>query len=200
MGVIGYLDALYPFYPIIISLFITLGYDKMVGTAIIMLSTAVGFTCGMVNPYTTGVAQTLVGLPMYSGIALRAVGLVVFYAIAVFFLTRYCIKIKKNPKYSVMGENYLQEQTAPMQFEEVFHGRRVAIIVVFLAAIVLSVVGSLRWKWGLPDDHVYMPVAIVAASLPHERFRGLLRVRQGHGRRCGAHHCNRPEPGGVRPS
>ena len=144
MGVIGYLDALYPFYPIIISLFITLGYDKMVGTAIIMLSTAVGFTCGMVNPYTTGVAQTLVGLPMYSGIALRAVGLVVFYAIAVFFLTRYCIKIKKNPKYSVMGENYLQEQTAPMQFEEGldFHGRRVAIIVVFLAAIVLSVVGS----------------------------------------------------------
>ena len=137
MGVIGYLDALYPFYPIIISLFITLGYDKMVGTAIIMLSTAVGFTCGMVNPYTTGVAQTLVGLPMYSGIALRAVGLVVFYAIAVFFLTRYCIKIKKNPKYSVMGENYLQEQTAPMQFEEGldFHGRRVAIIVVFLAAI-----------------------------------------------------------------
>ena len=66
----------------------------------------------------------------------------VFYAIAVFFLTRYCIKIKKNPKYSVMGENYLQEQTAPMQFEEGldFHGRRVAIIVVFLAAIVLSVV------------------------------------------------------------
>ena len=168
MGVIGYLDALYPFYPIIISLFITLGYDKMVGTAIIMLSTAVGFTCGMVNPYTTGVAQTLVGLPMYSGIALRAVGLVVFYAIAVFFLTRYCIKIKKNPKYSVMGENYLQEQTAPMQFEEGldFHGRRVAIIVVFLAAIVLSVVGSLRWKWGLPEiTAVYMPVAIVAVVL-----------------------------------
>ena len=140
----------------------------MVGTAIIMLSTAVGFTCGMVNPYTTGVAQTLVGLPMYSGIALRAVGLVVFYAIAVFFLTRYCIKIKKNPKYSVMGENYLQEQTAPMQFEEGldFHGRRVAIIVVFLAAIVLSVVGSLRWKWGLPEiTAVYMPVAIVAVVL-----------------------------------
>ena len=198
MGVIGYLDALYPFYPIIISLFITLGYDKMVGTAIIMLSTAVGFTCGMVNPYTTGVAQTLVGLPMYSGIALRAVGLVVFYAIAVFFLTRYCIKIKKNPKYSVMGENYLQEQTAPMQFEEGldFHGRRVAIIVVFLAAIVLSVVGSLRWKWGLPEiTAVYMPVAIVAVVLSR-----MLRVRQGHGRRGGAHHGNRPEPGGVRPS
>ena len=55
-----------------------------------------------------------------------------------------------------------------MQFEEGldFHGRRVAIIVVFLAAIVLSVVGSLRWKWGLPEiTAVYMPVAIVAVVL-----------------------------------
>ena len=168
LGVIGYLDALYPFYPIIISLFITLGYDKMVGTAVILLSTAVGFTCGMVNPYTTGVAQTLVGLPMYSGIAFRAVGLVVFYVIALFFLLRYCIQIKKNPKYSVMGENYLQEQTAPMKFEEglEFNAKRVILIVVFLATIVLSVFGSLLWSWGLPEiAAIYFPVTILGVIL-----------------------------------
>lgn len=168
MGVIGYLDALYPFYPIIISLFITLGYDKMVGTAIILLSTAVGFTCGMVNPYTTGVAQTLVGLPMYSGIGFRAIGLVIFYAIALFFLVRYCIKIKKDPKNSVMGENYLQEQTAPMQFEEglQFTAGRIVIILAFLVTIVISVVGSLMWKWGLPEiTAVYFPVTILAVII-----------------------------------
>ena len=168
MGVIGYLDALYPFYPIIISLFITLGYDKMVGTAIILLSTAVGFTCGMVNPYTTGVAQTLVGLPMYSGIGFRAIGLVIFYAIALFFLVRYCIKIKKDPKNSVMGENYLQEQTAPMQFEEglQFTAGRIVIILAFLVTIVISVVGSLLWKWGLPEiTAVYFPVTILAVII-----------------------------------
>lgn len=168
LGVIGYLDALYPFYPIIISLFITLGYDKMVGTAVILLSTAVGFTCGMVNPYTTGVAQTLVGLPMYSGIAFRAVGLVVFYVIALFFLLRYCIKIKKDPKYSVMGANYLQEQTAPMEFEQglEFNGKRVTLIVLFLLTILLSVVGSLKWKWGLPEiTAIYFPVTIIGVIL-----------------------------------
>ena len=168
MGVIGYLDALYPFYPIIISLFITLGYDKMVGTAIILLSTAVGFTCGKVNPYTTGVAQTLVGLPMYSGIGFRAIGLVIFYAIALFFLVRYCIKIKKDPKNSVMGENYLQEQTAPMQFEEglQFTTGRIVIILAFLVTIVISVVGSLMWKWGLPEiTAVYFPVTILAVII-----------------------------------
>ena len=168
LGVIGYLDALYPFYPIIISLFITLGYDKMVGTAIILLSTAVGFTCGMVNPYTIGVAQTLVGLPMYSGIGFRAVGLVIFYVIALFFLTRYCIKIKKDPKNSVMGENYLQEQTAPMEFEEglQFTAGRIVIILTFLVTIVISVVGSLLWKWGLPEiTAIYFPVTILAVII-----------------------------------
>ena len=168
LGVIGYLDALYPFYPIIISLFITLGYDKMVGTAIILLSTAVGFTCGMVNPYTTGVAQTLVGLPMYSGIAFRAVGLAVFFVIALFFLLRYCIKIKKDPKNSIMGENYLQEQTAPMEFEAglKFSKGRIVIILAFLATIVFSVVGSLLWMWGLPEiTACYFPVTILGIIL-----------------------------------
>ena len=168
LGVIGYLDALYPFYPIIISLFITLGYDKMVGTAIILLSTAVGFTCGMVNPYTTGVAQTLVGLPMYSGIAFRAVGLAVFFVIALFFLVRYCIKIKKDPKNSIMGENYLQEQTAPMEFEAglKFTKGRIVIILAFLATIVFSVVGSLLWMWGLPEiTACYFPVTILGIIL-----------------------------------
>ena len=168
LGVIGYLDALYPFYPIIISLFITLGYDKMVGTAVILLSTAVGFTCGMVNPYTTGVAQTLVGLPMYSGIGFRAVGLVVFYVIALFFLLRYCIQIKKDPKNSIMGENYLEEQTAPMEFEKglVFDGKRVVLIVLFLATVLLTVVGSLQWKWGLPEiAAIYFPVTIIGVIL-----------------------------------
>lgn len=168
LGVIGYLDALYPFYPIIISLFITLGYDKMVGTAVILLSTAVGFTCGMVNPYTTGVAQTLVGLPMYSGIGFRAVGLVVFYVIALFFLVRYCVQIKKDPKYSVMGANYLQEQTAPMEFEAglAFNGKRVLLIVLFLFTIVVSVVGSLRLGWGLAEiTACYFPVTIIGVVL-----------------------------------
>ena len=150
------------------TLFTALGYDKMVGTAVILLSTAVGFTCGMVNPYTTGVAQTLVGLPMYSGIGFRAVGLVIFYIIALFFLVRYCVKIKKDPKNSVMGANYLQEQSAPMEFEEglAFNFKRILLIVLFLVTILVSVVGSLTFMWGLPEiTACYFPVTIIGVIL-----------------------------------
>lgn len=115
MGVIGYLDGLYPFYAIVISIFMSLGYDRMVGTAIIMLSTAVGFTSGLVNPYTTGISQTLVGLPMYSGLGFRCIGLVVFYVIGLFFLVRYARQIEKDPAKSIMGANFREEQVAPLK-------------------------------------------------------------------------------------
>ena len=120
------------------------------------------------NAAALGVAQTLVGLPMYSGIGFRAVGLVVFYVIALFFLLRYCIKIKKDAKNSIMGENYLEEQTAPMEFEKglAFDGKRVILIVLFLATVLLTVVGSLQWAWGLPEiAAIYFPVTIIGVIL-----------------------------------
>ncbi|MCI8849724.1 MAG: YfcC family protein [Oscillibacter sp.] len=168
MGVIGYLDGLYPFYAILISIFMMLGYDRMVGTAIIMLSTAVGFTSGLVNPYTTGISQTLVGLPMYSGIGFRAVGLVVFYLIALAFLVRYCRMIEKDPSKSVMGANYRAEQVAPLKMEEglEFNGKRIAVLVAFLLCIIGSVIGALKLSWGMAEiAALYFPVVILAVVL-----------------------------------
>ena len=50
----------------------------MVGTALAIVGSTVGFTSGLMNTFTTGVAQQIVGLPLFSGIGFRAVGLVVF--------------------------------------------------------------------------------------------------------------------------
>lgn len=168
MGVIGYLDGLYPFYPIIISIMMSIGYDRMVGTALIMLSTAVGFTSGLVNIYTVGISQQIVGLPLFSGIGFRALGLVVFFLIALFFLVRYCLKIKKDPATSIMGGNYLQEQTAPMEFEEglIFEWKRIFTLVLFVTVISFSAFCSVNRGWGLPEiTGMYFPLVIIAVIL-----------------------------------
>lgn len=165
MGVVGYLDGLYPFYAIVISIFMTIGYDRMVGTAVVMLSTAVGFTSGLVNVYTTGVAQQIVGLPMFSGIGVRAIGLVVFFTIALFFLCRYCIKIKKDPSKSIMGARYLEEQAAPMDFQDgiKLNGKHIFVLVLFVLSIAVSVVCAVKFGWGLPEiSAMYFPLIIVA--------------------------------------
>lgn len=168
MGVIGYLDGLYPFYPIIISIMMSIGYDRMVGTALIMLSTAVGFTSGLVNIYTVGISQQIVGLPLFSGIGFRALGLVVFFIIALFFLVCYCLRIKKDPAKSIMGGNYLQEQTVPMEFEAGldFEWKRILTLILFVVVIGFSAFCSVNRGWGLPEiTAMYFPLVITAVIL-----------------------------------
>ena len=80
-GVLGYGEAAYPFYPLAVTIGFALGYDRMVGTGLAIVGSTVGFTSGLMNMFTTGVAQQIVGLPMFSGIGFRAVGLVDFYII-----------------------------------------------------------------------------------------------------------------------
>ena len=186
MGVIGYLDGLYPFYAIVISIFMSLGYDRMVGTAVVMLSCAVGFTSGLINPYTTGVCQTLVGLPLYSGIAFRCVGLVIFYAIGLFFLLRYCRRIEKDPTKSIMGANYREEQVAPLQLQEglEFNAKRMITLILFMASIILTVIGALKWSWGMAEiAAMYFPVVIIAVILfkmnPNEACKHFIKGMQG---------------------
>ena len=93
-GVLGYGEAAYPFYPLAVTIGFALGYDRMVGTAFAILGSTVGFTSGLMNTFTTGVAQQIVGLPLFSGIGFRAVGLAEFYIIGLIGLYTYCRTIK----------------------------------------------------------------------------------------------------------
>src|SRR5699024_9362258 len=91
-GGLGYGESAYPFYPFAVTIGFALGYDRMVGTGLAIVGSTVGFTSGLMNMFTTGVAQQIVGLPMFSGIGFRAVGLVVFYIIGLIGLYTYCRK------------------------------------------------------------------------------------------------------------
>ena len=97
---LGYGEAAYPFYPLAVTIGFALGYDRMVGTALAIVGSTVGFTSGLMNTFTTGVAQQIVGLPLFSGIGFRAVGLAVFYMIGLIGLYTYCRKIRRDPSLS----------------------------------------------------------------------------------------------------
>ena len=62
---IGLAEETIIFVPIGIIIARTLGYDALTG-AMVILGAASGFSGGMLNPFTVGVAQT-VELPMFSG-------------------------------------------------------------------------------------------------------------------------------------
>ena len=166
-GVLGYGEAAYPFYPLAVTIGFALGYDRMVGTALAIVGSTVGFTSGLMNTFTTGVAQQIVGLPLFSGIGFRAVGLVVFYVIGLIGLYTYCRKIKKNPALSLMSEEYMnrKQEDHTEQMEEM-NPRRVLGLLVFLGIIVVQGFGYIRLGWSFPQiAAIYVIMAILLAII-----------------------------------
>ena len=90
---IGSFEECVPLVPIVVALALSLGWDKVTGMGMSLLAVGCGFAAGVCNPFTVGVAQRLAGLPMFSGIWLRAVAFVLIYALLLLFLRRHAKKV-----------------------------------------------------------------------------------------------------------
>ena len=93
-SLIGSSEEIIPFVPIIVSLSLSLGWDIETGLAMSILAGCCGFATGIANPFTIGVAQTLAGLPMFSGIWLRILSFVLIYLLLMAYLR---IHVRKMP-------------------------------------------------------------------------------------------------------
>lgn len=115
-AMMGLAEETIAYMTIIIPLVIMLGYDSMVGAAIILVGTSAGFTAAFMNPFTVGVAQGIAEIPIFSGMGLRIVFFVIFLAVAIWYVMRYARKIKKDPTKSIM---YGEESTLKVSDEKV---------------------------------------------------------------------------------
>ena len=100
----GSYEECVPLVPVVVALAIRLGWDALTGLGMSILAVGCGFAAGVCNPFTVGVAQELAGLPMFSGIWLRAVSFVLIYCFLMLFLLTYVRKIEKP-----MNEEYLKQ-------------------------------------------------------------------------------------------
>lgn len=94
---IGSFEECVPLVPIVVALAIRLGWDALVGLGMSLLAIGCGFSAGICNPFTIGVAQSLkeVNLPMFSGMWFRALAFVLVYGLLIGFLFRYAKRIEK---------------------------------------------------------------------------------------------------------
>lgn len=106
----GMAESTLVFIPIGVVLARKMGMDALVGMGMVALGAAAGFTAGAMNPFTVGVAQGIAELPIFSGIGLRIIILIVFVLVAATYLVRYGKKVKKDPTKSVIHEIELEER------------------------------------------------------------------------------------------
>ena len=143
---LGFIEGSIPFIPIAISIAIALGYDSIVGVAIAMLGAISGFTCGPTNPYTVGVAQTVAGIGMYSGIGLRLVLFVILPLVCLIYILAYAKRVSKDPEKSLMaGVDVSDIKFDISSYDSLaFTGKHAAALLILLAGIVAYVIGSVK--------------------------------------------------------
>ena len=116
---VGSFEECVPLVPIAVALAYSLGWDALVGLGMSLLAVGFGFSTGVVNPFTVGVAQQLVGLPMFSGIWMRLVTFVLIYGLLIAFLVPYAKKIEKNPARSMIYDPAMSDRWASLRTDYV---------------------------------------------------------------------------------
>ena len=84
----GIYEEVYGLFPVFVGIFMALGYDAIVGGAIIFLGVSIGYAAGTTNPYNIAVAQDVAGVELYSGMEFRWVIFIAFEALAIFYVMR----------------------------------------------------------------------------------------------------------------
>lgn len=104
-SLVGSFEEVVPLVPIVTSLAVGLGWDVLTGVAMSLLAAGCGFAAGVANPFTIGVAQTLAGLPMFSGIWLRLVAFVCIYLLLLFFIRFHAKRLPEQGTGAGLGEH-----------------------------------------------------------------------------------------------
>jgi uncharacterized ion transporter superfamily protein YfcC len=173
MNILGAGEGVYPFFPIVTAIIMSLGYDRLMAAGTIMFAATAGFACGMVNMFTTGISQQLVGLPTFSGIGYRFVVFLVLGTIGLISVLMYGRKIKKDPSRSYAVEEYkqtlaeIEEKKKAGEQENVnFTWKEGLTLILFLALVIFIAYGCLELEFSLAQFAAYYVVfAIIVAFI-----------------------------------
>ncbi len=164
----GMAEEAIPFVMIFIPLALALRLDSLTGVAIPFVGSQVGFATAFLNPFNVGVAQTIAGVPMFSGIGYRVLCWAVATGLTIGFLMWWAARIRRDP---TLSPTYAQDQerrrTLVLASFETFAGmtrRQRAVLWTFAATLVGMIVGVVRWGWYIEEIAALFLVMAVAVG------------------------------------
>jgi uncharacterized ion transporter superfamily protein YfcC len=135
-----------------------LGYDALFGTALVTIAAKIGYLTSVTNPLALAVAQPLVGVPVFSGAAFRAVLFSAFLPLGIWYL------------FSRTRGDRLSPDAAPTPDASpraTLTRRHRFVLLVLLVAIGGMVLGVKNLAWGsseLAAMYVALSIAIAIAG------------------------------------
>lgn len=140
-----------PFFLVLIPVFITAGYDAIVGLSVIKLGAALGVMASVANPFAVAIASRFAGISIGDGIVTRLVLLAIYIPSGIIFTMNYAKKVKDDPTQSLLynqaEENekfFLNKSEEQEELPEMTNKHKV-ILGVFAGAFILMMWGVLPW-------------------------------------------------------
>lgn len=169
-AMLGVSESCYAFIPLCIMLAKAMGYDAIVGFAMVMLSNIIGFAAGPMNMYTTGIAQQIAELPLFSGIAVRIAVYGILLVLSIGYTLWYGARIKKDPTRSLMynADTSVIEETLENQYsaEDFTPRKKLTMVALFLGfcGLIFGIV-SLGWWQGSTIGGYLLGMSIIVGAI-----------------------------------
>ncbi len=180
----GTLEAYLAFVPLGVMLARSMGLDALVGIAITVCAGGAGLASGITNPFNIGVAQGLVGLPVFSGAWLRILAFIGFNASVSFWTVKYALKLKQDKKNSWIYDVEMRaQQDADVEMPEFTTRHKLVLltVVIGMAYIIRTALTGGDFKNGIPA--VFLMMLIVVGAImrysPNEIFAKFGKGAQG---------------------
>ncbi len=165
---IGVFEEAFPFVPIFVGIAIAMGYDAIVGLAIVALGVAIGYSGAAMNPFTVGMAQSIAELPPMSGFPYRIFCHAAMIAVASAYTMRYAVRIQEDPSKSLLyGTDFASHIKSDENLENYRLGKREICVLATLALGIIAVVyGTKTYGWYLRElCAVFLVMGLVTAAI-----------------------------------
>lgn len=180
---IGMAEEYIPFVPVLVGLFVALGFDTVTAVGVLCIGYGVGYGAALINPFTVLIAQEVAELEPSSGIGFRMILLVVFFVIGVHHVWRYAKRVRDDPARSVVAG--IEPPAEMVEREEVaFRGRHLGVILTLALVLALLVWGIKFQGWYLIEmGALFLGLSILLALMgrigPSETARNFCRGAAG---------------------
>ena len=100
----GMFEELVTLLPIVVILALSLGFDTLTGLGMCMMAACFGFSSAITNPFSVGLASSIVGIKVLDGMYMRVILFALIYAMVCGFLLLHNRRITRNPQKSLTYE------------------------------------------------------------------------------------------------
>ena len=162
---IGLFEEWFPFVPVFAGIAMAMGFDAVVGMAIVAFGAATGYSGAMMNPFTVGIAQGIAEVAPMSGTGYRFLCHMVLLVVGSALTIRYALKVQADPSKSLvygetghitMSENDVQNSP--------FGIREKLVLLILLGGIIAVVYGCKVYGWYFAElSAVFVIMGVLSA-------------------------------------